>query len=96
MLLRVRVTPKSAEDSVMGLHRAADGTVSLAVKVAAPPDKGQANKAVIATVAKAAGLPRSTLEIVAGETERNKTILLTGDTAALAAFVANLENAEGD
>lgn len=88
MLLSVRVTPKSSRDEVTGLFTAADGAVSLAVKVTAPPDKGKANKAVIETIAKAAGLPKSTFSLVSGETERHKTLLVTGNPAALAAWVA--------
>ena len=88
MLLAVRATPKSSRDGVTGLFTAADGAVSLAVKVTAPPDKGKANKAVIETIAKAAGLPKSAVSIVSGETERHKTLLVTGNPAALAAWVA--------
>ena len=88
MLLAVRVTPKSSRDGVTGLFTVADGAVSLAVKVTAPPDKGKANKAVIETIAKAAGLPKSAVSIVSGETERHKTLLVTGNPAALAAWVA--------
>ena len=88
MLLSVRVTPKSSRDEVTDLFTAADGAVSLAVKVTAPPDKGKANKAVIETIAKAAGLPKSTFSLVSGETERHKTLLVTGNQAALAAWVA--------
>ena len=90
LLLTVRVTPKSSRDEVTGLQAAADGAVSLAVKVTAPPDKGKANKAVIAVIAKAAGLPKSSLQLVAGETERNKTLLVTGNPAALEAWIAAL------
>lgn len=88
LLLAVRVTPKSSRDEVTGLHAASDGTVSLAVKVTAPPDKGKANKAVIETVARAAGLPKSAFSLVSGETERNKTLLVTGNPAGLEALIA--------
>jgi uncharacterized protein (TIGR00251 family) len=93
-LLAVRVTPKSSRNEVTGFHTAADGAVSLAVKVTAPPDKGKANKAVIAVIAKAATLPKSSLKLVAGETERNKTLLVTGIAAALEAWIASLARAE--
>jgi len=93
LLLAVRVTPKSSRDEVTGLHAAADGAVSLAVKVTAPPDKGKANKAVIETIAKAAGLPKSSLSLVSGETERHKTLLVTGNPAALEAWIAARVNA---
>jgi uncharacterized protein (TIGR00251 family) len=92
LLLAVRVTPKSSRDEVTGLFTASDGSVSLAVKVTAPPDKGKANKAVIETVAKAAGVAKSALSLVSGETERNKTILVTGNPAGIEALIARNVN----
>jgi uncharacterized protein len=93
LLLSVLVTPKASRDEVQGLHTAADGAVSLAVKVTAPPDKGKANKAVIELVAKASSLPKSAFSIVSGETDRNKTLLVTGNPAALEALIAAKVNA---
>jgi uncharacterized protein len=92
MLLSLRVTPKSARDEVAGLHTASDGAVSLAVKVTAVPDKGRANKAVIETLAKACRLPKSAFSLVSGETERNKTLLVTGNPAGVQALVAQFVN----
>lgn len=92
-LLACRVTPKSSCDAVTGLHVAADGAVSLAVKVTAPPDKGKANRAVIETVAKAAGMPKSSLRLIAGETDRHKTLLVTGNPAGIEALIADMLNA---
>lgn len=92
LLLAVRVTPKSSLNQVTGLHEGADGAVSLAVKVTAPPDKGKANKAVVALLAKWAGLPKSALSIAAGETDRHKTILVTGNAAGLEALIATFMN----
>lgn len=93
LLLAVRVTPKSSRDAVTGLHQAADGAMSLAVKVTAAPDKGRANSAVIAVLAGASGLPRSAFEIVSGQTERCKTVLVTGNPAAIEAWIAGIVNA---
>ena len=93
LLLAVRVTPKASRDEVTGLHVASDGAVSLAVKVTAVPDKGRANKAVIETLAKACRMPKSAFALVAGETERNKTILVTGNPAELEALIAGKVNA---
>jgi uncharacterized protein len=92
-LLAVRVTPKSSRDDVTGLHTAADGAVALAVKVSAPPDKGKANKAVIETLARACGMPKSAFSLAAGETDRNKTLLVTGNPAGVEALIARSVNA---
>ena len=93
LLLSVRVTPRSRRDEVAGLHTASGGAVSLAVKVTAVPDKGRANKAVIETLAKACRMPKSAFTLVAGDTERNKTILVTGNPAELEALIAGKVNA---
>ena len=90
VFLAVRVTPKSSRNQITGLHAGADGAVSLAVKVTASPDKGKANKAVIHVVATAADLPKSALAIVSGETDRHKTVLVTGNPARLEALIAAL------
>lgn len=92
LLLAVRVTPKSSRDAVAGLHTAADGAVSLAVRVTAAPDRGRANAAVIAVLAAASGLPRSAFAIVSGETERCKTLLVTGNPAAVEAWMSSIVN----
>ncbi len=66
--LAVRVTPKASADRIV----VEDGAVR--VYVAAPPDKGKANKAVIALVARALELPKSAVELVCGETGREKLL----------------------
>jgi uncharacterized protein (TIGR00251 family) len=93
LLVAVRVTPKSSRDAVTGLHTAADGAVSLAVRVTAAPEKGRANAAVIALLARASGLSKSAFALVSGETERCKTILVTGNPATFEAWMASIVNA---
>ncbi len=93
LLLAVRVTPRSARDEVAGLHTAADGAVSLAVRVTAVPDKGRANRAVIETLSRAFRLPKSVFTLVSGETDRNKTFLVAGNPPELEALIAAKVNA---
>jgi uncharacterized protein len=59
----------------------------LRVRVSAVPDKGKANAAVAALLARALGVPKSAVSVVSGETARLKTIAVTGDGAALAQAV---------
>ena len=92
LLLSLRVTPKSSRDEVAGLHVAPDGSLSLAVKVTAVPDKGKANKAVIETLSRACHIPKSAFTLVSGETDRNKTVLVTGNPAGLEALIARSVN----
>ena len=55
------------------------------LRVAAAPDKGRANAAAIALLAKALDVPKSMFEITAGHTARLKTVEVAGDGDALAA-----------
>lgn len=59
----------------------------LRVRVKAVPDKGKANAAAIALLAKALGVPKSAVLLVSGETARFKTLTIAGDPVALAAAI---------
>lgn len=78
-VLRLRVTPNAGRDVIEGYETLADGTTVLRLRVAAVPDKGKANAAVIALLAKSLGLPKSALTLVAGETARLKTVRVDND-----------------
>ena len=79
--LRVRVSPRAAHNRIGGLHRDAEGRVSLLVRVTTAPEKGKANKAVIDAVAHALGLAPSRLKVKAGRADRTKLIVIAGDPA---------------
>lgn len=83
-----RVTPNAGADSVAGIVTRDDGSVRLALRVAAPPDKGRANKAAIALLAAALGCPKSA--IVSGDTARQKTLHVAGDAGVLIGRLGNL------
>lgn len=90
--LFIRLTPKSGRDAVEGLKPTAQdglnpGGAELAAKVTAVPEKGKANAALIKLLSKALKLPGGRFEIVAGETDRHKQILIHGDPAALEAML---------
>jgi uncharacterized protein (TIGR00251 family) len=70
MLLRVKVIPRSAASEVIG--KLADGT--LKVKIAAPPERGKANEALIALLASHFRVPKSAIAIVSGHTSALKLI----------------------
>jgi hypothetical protein len=94
--LLVRVTPKSSRDEVTGIHRACDGATALSVKVTAAPDRGKANAAVVAVLADALSVAKSQFSVVSGETNRNKTVLFTGDSRVLEANIAALVEKLGE
>ncbi len=74
MHLKVRVSPNASVDRVEGLGEDAAGRTFLKVRVRAVPEDGKANKAVIKTLAKALRLPKSSLQVVTGQTARLKGV----------------------
>tara|TARA_R110002020_G_scaffold4015_17_gene17602 strand:- start:1125 stop:1430 length:306 start_codon:yes stop_codon:yes gene_type:complete len=88
--LFVRVTPNAGRDAIEGVEQRDDGSAVLRLRVKAVPDKGRANAAVIALLAKALGVPKSSIAVSSGETARLKTLAVAGDGPALAAFIAAL------
>ena len=90
LTLRLRVTPNAGLDRIEGFETRDDGTSVLRVRVKAVPDKGKANAAVIALLAKALGVPKSAIRVTSGETARLKTVRIEGDMAQLAEKLSNL------
>lgn len=85
--LFIRLTPKSGRDAIEGLKPTADGSLELAAKVTAVPEKGKANAALIGLLSKSLKLPGGRFQILAGETDRHKQILIQGEPAALEAIL---------
>lgn len=88
--LHLRVTPNAGLDRIDGMEMRDDGATVLRVRVKAVPDKGKANAAVIVLLAKALGVPKSAIALVAGDTARQKTLHVTGNPEVLAAALAKL------
>lgn len=65
----VRVIPRASRSEIVGEH---DG--ALKVKLASPPVDGAANAELIKLFAKRFGVSKSDIEIVTGETSKNKRI----------------------
>ncbi|WP_225771029.1 DUF167 family protein [Inquilinus sp. Marseille-Q2685] len=80
----VRLTPRAGRNAVTGRAVDADGAPLLKAAVTAVPERGAANEALIALLAKSWRLPKSALAIIGGATDRTKLIEIDGD-AALAA-----------
>jgi uncharacterized protein (TIGR00251 family) len=82
--LRVRVKPGARKDAIVGVHGGA-----LKISVTAPPEKGKANDAVVALLAKAFDVPMSAVEIVAGETSQDKVVVVELRAEGILARVRN-------
>lgn len=73
VLLPVKIVPGASRTRYLGEW---DGRARIAV--AAPPEKGKANKAVIEFLAKLLGVDRRAISLAAGDTTPLKTIRIGG------------------
>jgi uncharacterized protein (TIGR00251 family) len=71
--VRLRVSPGARRDELVGRH--GEGWK---VRVAAPPEGGRANDAVLDLLARELSLPRRSLSIVSGQAAREKVVLMEG------------------
>jgi uncharacterized protein len=85
----VRATPRAARDVF-----AAGSETHFVARLAAPPVEGAANAALVPLVAKAFGVPRRAVTLVAGDTARLKRLAIAGDPEMLAKIAASLYGRE--
>ncbi|KHE93386.1 MAG: DUF167 domain-containing protein [Candidatus Scalindua rubra] len=71
VIVSVKVQPNASKDRVVGMH--AD-QIKIAVTVA--PEKGKANKAVIKVLSRLLGIKNSDIQIISGETSRDKKVFI--------------------
>ena len=71
--LSLRVSPGAARSAVVGRHGA-----GWKVRVAAAPEDGKANDAVVRLLATTLALPERDVRIVSGRASRDKTVALAG------------------
>ena len=68
-LLRLTVVPGAQRTQVVGLHGD-----RLKVRLAAPPEKGLANRELIDFLARSLKLPKSSLQLTMGAQSRSKVV----------------------
>lgn len=71
--LRLRVAPGAAKAAVVGRHGDA-----WKVRVAAAPERGKANDAVLDLLAETLAVPRANVTLVSGGASRDKIVELAG------------------
>ena len=76
-VLNLRVVPRAAKNAVQGEHGDA-----LKIRLCAPPVDGAANAALIEFLAESFSLPRARVQLLSGQTSRNKRVLLAGCPAS--------------
>lgn len=88
MRFRVRLTPKGGRDAIEGWWTDGAGRSALKARVAAPPEDGKANTALIGLVAQTLEVRKADVRIASGAASRLKTIEVEGDEALLTARLA--------
>lgn len=73
--LAVRAQPGAKKTAIVGIYGEGD-TAQIKIAVQAPPIEGRANEALIAFLAKIFDLPKSSVELMSGESSRSKVFLL--------------------
>ena len=73
VLVPVRAQPGASRDKIAGEHMG-----SLKVRVTRAPERGRANDAIAAILAKALGVRRSAVTLVSGPTSREKVFRVEG------------------
>jgi uncharacterized protein (TIGR00251 family) len=74
-LLNLKVSPGASGNKIMDWNAGI-----LKVRVKAPPEKGKANKELIRFLAKLLGTAPANIDLVSGESSRNKRLQIRGMT----------------
>ena len=75
ILMPIRARPGARRDGIDGIHAGA-----LKISVTQAAEKGKANKAIIALLARELGLPKSAFTLRSGHTSSRKRVLVQGVT----------------
>ena len=78
IIITLRVIPRAATNSIQGIMGD-----TLKVRIQAPPVEGKANAYLVKFISKQWKIPRSNIEILSGETGRNKRLRISHPTEAL-------------
>ncbi len=73
-LLNLKISPNASKNEIV---KNDDGSVK--VKITAQPVDGKANKALVEFLSKTFKIPKTSIEIVKGETSKDKTVLFKTD-----------------
>ncbi len=73
LIINVKVEPRSSRSGIVGPYGD-----SIKVKLASPPVEGKANKELIEVLSKGFGIAKKDVEIISGQSSKNKTVKLRG------------------
>lgn len=83
MRLAVRLSPGVNRNGIQGWAADADGNPVLKCAVTAAPEKGKANRALVALLAERLGIAKTSIALIRGETDRNKVLEIDVEPEAL-------------
>ena len=87
LTVTVRLTPRGGRDAIDGIEQRSDGQCVLKARVRAAATEGEANAALVALMARAAGVPPRSVALVSGATARIKRLTIAGHGPTLAAVL---------
>ncbi len=73
VLLKIKVQPRASQNQIVGIMEN-----TLKIRLTAPPVDGKANQICLKFLAEVLKIPRQQLELVSGQTSRQKTIRIKG------------------
>ena len=88
-LLQVKISP-NAKNNAFGAVMGQGRESCLKISIAAQPEKGKANKELVAFLSAKLGLPQAAVEVIKGHTAREKTILLHSPYAKMVALFKSI------
>ncbi|MCD8497970.1 MAG: DUF167 family protein [Alphaproteobacteria bacterium] len=84
---KVKLAPAAKKNAILGWE---DDVLKCSVTAA--PEKGKANAALIALLAKNLKIPKTSISVVSGDTNRLKTLEITGLELNIREFTENTKN----
>jgi uncharacterized protein (TIGR00251 family) len=85
IVLKVRVVPRAAKNAIQGLRGDA-----LKIRIQAPPVDGKANACLIRFLSRHWNIPQADIELLSGETGRNKRLRILNPTDEMRAALLSL------
>ena len=81
--VRIRLAPKASSNRIVSIEADGEGNGVIKAMVTTVPEAGKANAALIKLLGREWKLAKSTIQVIRGATDRNKTILVVGETDIL-------------
>ncbi len=88
--IHIRATPNAKVEKIDGVENRDDGNQYLKIKIRAIPEDGAANDAIIKIIAKTLKIPKSDIELKAGQKGRTKCLLVKNKNLDIEAIIKAL------